>query len=429
MTSTLAASPAPMLQPEVVRQSWFVRARALFSAGGILIAVVVKTWGGWELPIGPILALLGIPLASNWLLWRQLKAGRLLADATVAGVLAMDILALTGTLALSGGASNPFSSAYLLYVPIGALLLPPTWIWGVVSLAVAAYSILFWSPSFSEHAHHQSMRAHLVGMWVAFIIVGLVVAYAVERLRRAVTSAEDELAESRLQQARAEKLSALATLSAGAAHELSTPLGTIAIAAGELERKDLAPEVTEDAQLIRREIERCSNILSQLAVDVGAGMGEAAQALRVGELIEDLGESATAFSLEADPELLERFIPLPRRLIHQALRGLLKNARQATALGSPVVLRATEGSGGLLLEVEDEGTGMSEEVKERAGEPFFTSKPPGEGMGLGLFFARSVIEQIGGEMEILSIQGRGTRVRVRLPWVASGRSALPGEAE
>jgi two-component system, sensor histidine kinase RegB len=418
-----------MFQPEGVRQSWFVRARAFFSAGGILIALIVKIWGGWELPIAPILALLGIPLASNWLLWRQLKAGRLISDATVAGVLAMDILALTGTLALSGGASNPFSSAYLLYVPIGALLLPPTWIWGVVSLAVVAYSILFWSPSFLEHAHHQSMRAHLVGMWVAFIIVGPVVAYAVERLRRAVTTAEDELAESRLQQARAEKLSALATLSAGAAHELSTPLGTIAIAAGELERKGLNPEVTEDAQLIRREIDRCSNILSQLAVDVGAGMGEAAQPLRVADLLDDLNASATTFSVEADPKLLEEFIPLPRRLIHQALRGLLKNARQASHTGAPVVLRASRGPTDLELEIEDQGSGMSAEIQERAGEPFFTSKPQGEGMGLGLFFARSVVEQIGGQMEILSEPGRGTRVRVRLPWVASGRSALPQDAE
>ncbi|MDE0884986.1 MAG: ATP-binding protein [Myxococcota bacterium] len=425
MNLTPAGSPPPMFQPEGVRQSWFVRARALFSAGGILIALIVKTWGGWELPIAPILALLGIPLASNWLLWRQLKAGRLLSDATVAGVLAMDILALTGTLALSGGASNPFSSAYLLYVPIGALLLPPTWIWGVVSLAVVAYSILFWSPSFSEHAHHQSMRAHLVGMWVAFIIVGPVVAYAVERLRRAVTSAEDELAESRLQQARAEKLSALATLSAGAAHELSTPLGTIAIAAGELERKGVNPEVTEDAQLIRREIDRCSNILSQLAVDVGAGMGEAAQPLRVADLLEDLNASATTFSVEADPKLLEEFIPLPRRLIHQALRGLLKNARQASPSGTPVVLRASRDHADFQLEIEDQGSGMSAEIQERAGEPFFTSKPQGEGMGLGLFFARSVVEQIGGQMEIFSEPERGTRVRVRLPWVASGRSDLP----
>lgn len=425
MNLTPAGSPPPMFQPEGVRQSWFVRARALFSAGGILIALIVKTWGGWELPIAPILALLGIPLASNWLLWRQLKAGRLLSDATVAGVLAMDILALTGTLALSGGASNPFSSAYLLYVPIGALLLPPTWIWGVVSLAVVAYSILFWSPSFSEHAHHQSMRAHLVGMWVAFIIVGPVVAYAVERLRRAVTSAEDELAESRLQQARAEKLSALATLSAGAAHELSTPLGTIAIAAGELERKGVNPEVTEDAQLIRREIDRCSNILSQLAVDVGAGMGEAAQPLRVADLLEDLNASATTFSVEADPKLLEEFIPLPRRLIHQALRGLLKNARQASPSGTPVVLRASRDHADFQLEIEDHGSGMSAEIQERAGEPFFTSKPQGEGMGLGLFFARSVVEQIGGQMEIFSEPERGTRVRVRLPWVASGRSDLP----
>ena len=428
MDSSPIAGPLA-IRPEAVRQSWFVRARSLFSAGGMLIAVVVKTWGGWELPVVPILLLLGIPLATNLPLWRRIKRGQLLSDATVAGVLAIDIVALTATLALSGGASNPFSSAYLLYVPIGALLLPPTWIWGVISLAVAAYSILFWSPTFSEHAHHQSMRAHLVGMWVAFIIVGPVVAYAVERLRRAVTSAENELAESRLQQARAEKLSALATLSAGAAHELSTPLGTIAIAAGELERKGLNPEVTEDAQLIRREIERCSNILSQLAVDVGAGMGENSQLVGVGELIGGFRGSGADFTTEASPEILDKSIPLPRRLISQAFRGLLKNARQASSESETVVLRALDTPTDLILEVEDRGTGMSEEVQDRAGEPFFTSKPPGEGMGLGIFFARSVIEQIGGQMEIISVFGQGTRVRVLLPWSSSRKSTRASDPE
>ena len=273
------------------------------------------------------------------------------------------------------------------------------------------------------------MRAHLVGMWVAFIIVGPVVAYAVERLRRAVTSAENELAESRLQQARAEKLSALATLSAGAAHELSTPLGTIAIAAGELERKGLNPEVTEDAQLIRREIERCSNILSQLAVDVGAGMGENSQLVGVGELIGGFRGSGADFTTEASPEILGKSIPLPRLLISQAFRGLLKNARQASSESETVVLRALDTPTDLILEVEDRGTGMSEEVQDRAGEPFFTSKPPGEGMGLGIFFARSVIEQIGGQMEIISVFGEGTRVRVLLPWSPSRKSTRASDPE
>jgi two-component system sensor histidine kinase RegB len=382
----------------------------------MIVLLAVDVFGEWLPSTWLVLGLLAFMLVSNLPLSRRIRAGLSLPDGAIAAILALDIVLLTLILGLTGGASNPFSSAYLLYVAVAALLLPPGWTSGVVVVAVASYTGLYWLDTTSEHHGHHSMQLHLMGMWVAFVVVGPVVAYSITRLRKEAALAERELALVRRRQERAEKLSALATLSAGAAHELSTPLGTIAVIAKDLERRELDAELTEDARLIREEIDRCSEILSQLAVDVGAGIGEASQAVRVEDLVEDLMASAPGVRLDAGPGVLQQSITLPRRLSTQALRGLLKNARQASAGEAEVDLRLRAEAEALLVEVEDHGCGMSAEVREHAGEPFYTTKATGDGMGLGLFFARSVTEHLGGQLDIDSEDGRGTVVVVRIPW-------------
>ena len=402
---------------DLVRQVWFLRVRFILAAGGLLVVIGAGLWGEWSLPFLPVSLLFGVSLITNLVLFRISKSGIKLTDLIVLSALGFDVLLLTVALALSGGASNPFSSVYLLYIPIGALLLPQRLTWWLVSLAIVAYTALFWSDLYGHHGGHHSMRAHLVGMWVAFVIVGPVVAYVVARLRVAASDAEFELMEIRFQQARAEKLAALATLSAGAAHELSTPLGTIAIAAKELENGENSERVTEDARLIRQEIERCSGILSQLAVDVGAGVGEAAQRMGVSELMDAITDGVEEAVVEADLETLKREVRIPRRLMIQALSGILKNSRQASAEGAAIDLKVyiEREEECLVLEISDHGSGMSADVLRHVGEPFFTQKAPGQGMGLGVFFARSVVEQCGGEIHIASQRGEGTQVKVVLP--------------
>ena len=401
-----------------VSQSWLVRFRSLLVVGGAALVVAARRFGGWELSLlVPVLLLLGAMLLSNLALSRRLRGGRSIAVAALAVVLVFDVAVLTWVLALTGGATNPFSSAFLIPIAVGALLLPPGLAFVVVVAAIGGYSGLYWFRD--PHAGHDpdSMNLHLLGMWVAFVLVGPMMAYAVTRLRQAIADAEERLSESLERQTRAEKLAALATLSAGAAHELATPLGTIAVVARELERREGDPDLRADACLIREEIDRCREILSQLAADVGAGMGEAVEATRVDELVHDLDATAPAIRLDAEPELLARRIVLPRRLCARALKGLLKNAHQASGDGQPVDVRIEGLPDFLRIEIRDRGDGMDEEVRRRAGEPFFTTKPPGQGMGLGLFFARSVFEHLGGGLQIESRTGAGTRVTVELPWV------------
>jgi len=417
MSPLLESFDSPEAQDRV-RQNWFLRFRFAMATVGLLVVVLADLWGGWTLPAWTLVFLFAFSLASNFLLYLYAKSGARMTDALILVAIAFDLLILTVALSLSGGASNPFSSVYLLYIPIGALLLPQAFASILVLLAIGAYTFLFWPDLHSGHGGHQSMQTHLVGMWVAFVVVGPVVSYAVGRLRAAVSVAEEELKETRAQQVRSEKLAALATLSAGAAHELSTPLGTIAIAAKELEQNQSDPNVTDDARLIQQEIQRCSAILSQLAVDVGAGIGEAVQSVRVSDLVEAISEDSAQIRVEAPSAISGRTVKVPRRLMVQALRGIVKNARQASPQDEEIDLKIGENADAtcLQIEVRDQGTGMSEDVLQHVGEPFFTKKPAGEGMGLGVFFARSVIEQSNGKIELTSIDGQGTCVSVELPW-------------
>lgn len=402
----------------LVSQVWLVRLRLLLVVGGAAVVIAAGRFGGWASPPAAFWLLIVAVLASNFALARSLRSGRSLATGVLAGVLAFDIAILTWVLALTGGPSNPFSSTYLIPIAIGSLLLPPAYAFAVLLCAIAGYSGLYWFGDPHSGHDHDGMNAHLLGMWVAFVLTGPMMVYAVTRLRRAIADAEERLAESLERQARAEKLGALATLSAGAAHELATPLATIAVVARELERREGDPDLREDAGLIRQEIDRCSEILSQLAVDVGAGMGEAAEPTCVSDLVGDLAIPSDGVRLEIAPELLTRTLLLPRRLCIRALQGLLKNARQASNEPPRIEVRLASIEDGLRIEIEDEGSGMDEAVRRRAGEPFFTTKPAGQGMGLGLFFARSVFEHLGGALRIESSPYRGTRVTVELPWVS-----------
>jgi two-component system sensor histidine kinase RegB len=211
------------------------------------------------------------------------------------------------------------------------------------------------------------------------------------------------------------------------AHELGTPLGTIAVAAKELQRSaeamgDQASGLAQDAALIREEVSRCRRILDQMAGPSGSTVGEAFQPLAWADLEFEL----KAGLAEADQGRL-RFEwplapcgPMPRRGLARALRAVMTNALDATPRPGPVQVRALQEPGGWRLEVADQGSGMSPEVLARAGEPFFSTKPAGSGMGLGLFLARTFAEQLGGEMKVDSRPGQGTTVQFLLPQVAHG---------
>ncbi len=176
--------------------------------------------------------------------------------------------------------------------------------------------------------------------------------------------------------------------------------------------------MAEDARLIREQVGRCRMILDQMAGGAGENPGEGIEAVTVGELIRE----ALAGS-RRQPEVIvdyavgveDRGVHVPPRAVAQALRSLLTNAQDASPPEQPVKVVATRRKRQLAIEILDRGRGMDPEDLERIGEPFFTTKAPGHGMGLGLFLTRAVVESLGGSLAIDSTPGEGTAVILTIP--------------
>lgn len=381
-------------------------------AEAIAVAVALA-WAVPDAPVVPLLALLAAGVVGNLAL--HLGPARRRADAAAGAAMLFDVAVLTGLLALTGAASNPFRAGYLVQIVLAAMVLRPAFIAAVVAAAVAGDGLLVLLPATGHAAH---MRGHLIGMWLALVGVGPFVAASIASLRVALGRADAALAAASERRARAERLASLATLAAGAAHELATPLSAIAVAAGELERRAAtsAERDRADLALVRESVERCREILGQLAVDAGAGAGGVTPLVAV----EDVLERAMAgvrepsrIRVEGADAALDARVRASLPLLARALRGLVDNALRAGP--GEVCLSAAVADDHVALRVEDQGVGMTAEVLAHARDPFFTTRAHGQGMGLGLFVASTLAEQLGGRLELDSAPERGTRVALWLP--------------
>ena len=195
------------------------------------------------------------------------------------------------------------------------------------------------------------------------------------------------------------------------------------MAAKELERELKCTEagggIVGDIALIRGEVDHCREILGRMSTDAGSLAGEAMCVVTAQQLIEHLlleGGRVARVQVRLDQEARQQSVSIPLSATTQALRGLVQNAADAGGQ-HPIELRVEKHSSNLRLTLVDRGKGMSAEVLARAGEPFFTTKEPGKGMGLGLFLARSLVERLDGTLRIQSIPNQGTAVVVELPLV------------
>jgi two-component system sensor histidine kinase RegB len=418
----------PPLDPRDVNRiklSWLLRLQ-WGAVVGQTIAIAVAHWAlGVDVPVVALFALVGVELVANAALEVSLRRGPV-HEVTLAAAMVFDVLLLTAILALSGGYSNPFIALYLVNVALAAVLLEAAGAWMMLGVSLALFGALFALERFGVlHAlsgldEQKSQALHVQGMWVAFSVSAGFLVYIVQRVRRALTIVQQMLAEERSLSARKDKVASLATLAAGAAHELSTPLSTIAVVVKELQRvaeRNAAPrEVQEDLRLIRGQVDRCRDILHHMSAQAGENAGEPFVTMTLAAWVETALEFAPQRErvvLDAAVDLAAHEVRGPPRGLARALRGLVKNALQASS--ESVHLRVSVEGGCARVEVVDAGHGMPADILSRAGEPFFTTKIPGEGMGLGLFLTHTLAEQLGGSLELSSTPGRGTMARLRLP--------------
>ncbi len=421
-------------EPGRIKLEWLVKLHWIAILGESAAIVGVQAAGLMELPLAPLGALVGLAVAENVALLIWLRRDPVVSDRFLAGVMLFDTAVLTGLLHLSGGHFNPFSTLYIVNVALAAVLLPPRWSWTQAGFSVLAMGALFplqqWAP-FGVQDHEAMMGVHLYGMLVAVAIAAFVIVLIVQRVSRALAVRDEELTrELRLAEQRA-KLASLGTLAAGAAHELATPLGAIAIASKELDRElsraGAAQGALDDLRLIREQVDRCKGILQQMSARAGENAGEPIVEVSVERWVEGALDGLPGRDrVRTDLDCGEVRVRGPVQGMERALRVILTNALQASSAGGEVSLRARCAGRGIAIEVQDGGAGMAPEVLARVGEPFFTTKDPGQGSGLGLYIARTLAEQLGGSLELRSRPGLGTTARITLPGAAPGREETVG---
>jgi two-component system, sensor histidine kinase RegB len=400
-------------------------ARALL---GRLLAVRVSLIAGWAagitwlhwglgipmplLPMATVLALMALfSLSTAWRLRLDMPAtqmeflAHLLADLTAFAVLVF----------FSGGATNPFVSLMLVPVIIAAISLRPRWVWLLAAVAGAYYALLLFV--YQPLAVADPVAAygmHLGGMWFNFLISAGLIAFFVTRMHAALRARDQELSALREKQLRDERILALGTQAALAAHELATPLATIQTTAHELASEFVNdPDIGADCRLLEKQAQACKRILTRLAE---RARDTVPSVLPLDDWLKELIERWQV--LRPDAKIVSRLSLSERDFeppdgLEQAILNVLNNA--ADAADAPVEFTATAAEDALVIDIADRGPGFSPEQKAQAGRVLFSGKP-GRGWGMGLALTHATLERLGGSVTLSERDGGGSRVRITLPW-------------
>ncbi len=388
-----------------------------------LVAIAIARLGlHLEIPLSALLATI-----VGWLVfsipgWLRLRRGGACTAHEFLRQVLLDMLMLTILLYFTGGASNPFSLLLLLPLIVAAAVLPVRSSWLVAGATVTCYSVLllFHRPfQLGGGAGSENFSLHVLGMWSGFVFAALLIAAFVVRMGETLREHERVLARAREQALRDERMVALGALAAGAAHELATPLNTIAMLTRELEEEAADDQgLRERLQMLQSQVVRCKQTLAGLSASAGQSQAEAGygQALDsyLSDLVRQWRDMRPGVAVRCHWEgSAQAPVIVAEQTLSQALISILNNAADASP--GEVEFSARWDRERLDMEVCDRGEGLAPKARVAAGRWPFTSKAGEGGLGLGLYLAHGVIERLGGAVQHRDRQGGGVCVHVMLP--------------
>jgi two-component system sensor histidine kinase RegB len=378
-----------------------------------------------ELSLRPaaLLPWFGLLLLLSLLTWMRLRSARPVSEAELAIQLGADVALLSGALYASGGPANPFVSVLLLPLTLAVVALRGWLPWLVAGATVAGYSALMvWHRPLDipAHDHAAAFQLHLIGMWVNFLLSAVLIAAFASAMLNAVRRRDLQLAAARERGLRDERVLALATFAAGAAHELGTPLSTIAVVAKELQDESGASR-QQDLRLLAAQVEHCKQILSRLTAGAAAAALDRPTSRPVTAVVDDALSRRSL--IRPEREVVAQWCglqPVPLvtadETLTQTLVNLLNNAADACA--GQVEIEGDWDESEIAIEIRDRGPGITPELAARAALAFFSTKRGGQ--GLGLFLANATVERFGGRVRMFNRDGGGACTRVTLPRSAAG---------
>lgn len=408
---------------------------------------------GWRQSELQFAWLLGITLmlgaAAVFTFWRVNRPWPV-TDAEYFGQLLFDVIALSALLYFSGGATNPFISYLLVPLSIAATLLPRRYTLALALIAVGIYTVLLFyyqplaifrldageiTPDMQAHiamGHMPDPRAadaptqlnaHIFGMWFNFALSSALITYVVARMAATLREQQAELNRHREDAMHNEQLLAVATLAAGTAHELGTPLSTMTLLLDDMHSDDAS--LNDDIALLKQQVQTCRATLKNLVNTAEANQQQSCAPAPLPEVLHTLLDRWQVLrpnarhSLHIDTPTINTPTSAPNfacdEALQQAIINLLNNAADTDS--GEVELHASWDADTIALRIRDRGPGIALDIADRLGKPFVTTKGKGQnfGLGLGLFLSHATIERAGGDIRLFNHSAGGTEAVLRLP--------------
>ncbi|WP_245444896.1 ATP-binding protein [Pseudaminobacter soli (ex Li et al. 2025)] len=401
-----------------------IHLRWLAVAGQVLTILVTEYWFDIQLPLalmgGVVVFLVGLNVFSLFVL----RGRAPVTNTQLFVALIFDMAALTIQLYLSGGASNPFVSLYLLQITLGAALLTPWSTWILVLAASACFVFLtfrFQPIAMPHHGGSDLFALHIRGMFICFVLAAGLIVIFMTRINRNLRERDAYLADLRQRSAEEDHIVRMGLLASGAAHELGTPLATISVILSDWRRARVFGrnrELAEDAAEMQAQIDRCKHIVSGILMSSGQARGEGTihTTMRdfLGDLVEEWRSSRQPLSLDYRNDFTPNEQIVSDTALKQVIFNVLDNAQEA----SPdwVGVTAERQDEKLVFTVRDRGPGFDKDILAALGQPYMSSKGR-PGGGLGLFLVVNVLRKLGGDISARNMT-HGACVTLSLPLAA-----------
>ena len=419
----LAARKPPATQDTTNRKNMMllIQLRWIAAVGQIATIAIVQVALGIELPLERMAIVLAALVALNSVTYLWVRKRTEVSNRALVLALVLDVSALTAQLYLSGGASNPFTGLYLLQVALAAVLLDVFSAWGVGAFAAASFLglIRFNEPLVLTRAELPDLfTLHIIGTLVCFVMDAALLTFFLIRITRNMRNRDARLAALKQQAAEEDLIVRMGLLASGAAHELGTPLSSVAVILGDWRRM---PEIRKNAELIedievmQAAIERCKSTVTGILKSAGEARGDDPIVTTVNAFLAEIAkewQDATPSANLLYDNTFGADVPIVAdSTLKQLVFNLLDNALEASP--SWIQLTASREEDTLVLEVRDAGKGFAQDILDHLGTPYQSTK--GRGGGLGLFLVVNVVRKLGGSVMARNLTEGGAAVALRIP--------------
>jgi len=420
---------------------WLFILRNLMIGGESLI-IIISVYG-LHIPLKqenlwPIIAAI---TALNVFTWLRLQTETPVSEVEIFAQLSLDVVGLAILLYLTGGATNPIIWIFLLPLILTSIMLPHDYTWYMVILTTTLYTILIpyhsplpeiaprYVPNQMAHAAHlrsedHFFNLHIFGMWFGFVFSAGLVAYFTVELAKTIRVNERHLADARESALRDERIVALGTLAASAAHDMGTPLGTISIVAHEIKNdypEHRFQELHEKINILEDQVNRCKKALSLMSASAGEMRAESGILMPIAEYLDEIlnqwrtHQAGVKLNIDIGQNLPSQAQIVAEQTLTHSLINILNNAAQVTQKEKGIELHLNAKEHFAFIKIRDFGPGIPREIISSLGkQPVSSNK---RGMGVGLFLTYTIITRLGGRIDVYNMDTGGACFEIALPLI------------